>query len=341
MKKTFRTVTALALAAAVGLLTGCAANAAGTTEQAASDLHTVRVGLMTGLPDQYAVYIGTEEGIFEKYGIYAETNEYAAGINTIDAIANGTEDTGILADFAAVNRIGNTLDATNLVLFSELSLNETNNGGLYVPAEYAGDLKSLDGTEGWLTQIGTVWEYYNWQAQTYIGLDPAKQNVVQIDSMQTGIALAQQGGGTAVVASGANAKRFEESGWVLAASSQDIGIKTGIYLTTTREYLAAHQEDLANYLRALGESVTYINEHLEDSAARVEAKFGVDAEDFKESWTSYTFELGFTEAGAAHLDEVNAWAYGEGRYDTEYNIRDFIDTSAAEIAFPDNVTYNK
>ena len=138
MKKTFRTVTALALAAAVGLLTGCAANAA-SPAPAAGDLHTVRVGLMTGLPDQYAVYIGTEEGIFEKYGIYAETNEYAAGINTIDAIANGTEDTGILADLAAVNRIGSTLDATNLVLFSELSLNETNNGGLYVPPEYAGD----------------------------------------------------------------------------------------------------------------------------------------------------------------------------------------------------------
>ncbi len=46
-------------------------------------------------------------------------------------VATGTADTGLLADFAAVNRIGNTLDNTNLVIFSDLSSSVSYNGGLF------------------------------------------------------------------------------------------------------------------------------------------------------------------------------------------------------------------
>lgn len=74
---------------------------------------------MTGNLDHYASYVGVEQGIFEKYGINLEITEYAFGINTIDAIANGNADVGDMADYAAVNRLGTTLDQTNLVMFSE------------------------------------------------------------------------------------------------------------------------------------------------------------------------------------------------------------------------------
>ncbi len=335
----------------ISSLTGCAGSAAKAndtktgSETSTSDgekqTRTIRVGYMTGMPDQYAGYIGTQQGIFEKYGINIESSEYAAGINTVDAIATGTVDVGLLADFAAVNRIGNTLDATNLVIFTELALSEPNIGGLYVAPQYAEDLKTLDGSEGWITQIGTVWEYYNWQSQNYIGIDPEKQNVVQTDSKQTSLALAQQGNASAIVAHGADGRRFAEQGWVLAVSSKDIGIKTGIYLVTTREFLSANNDLVADYLRALNESIDYISANTESSAIAAEAKFGVLKDDFILAWNSYNFELGFTEEGAAHLEKVGKWALEHGKYSKEYDIRKFIDTSAAEKAIPDKVTYNK
>ena len=135
-KKLLSLVTAVVLV--LGLLTGCSdskGSSGGSDTGAGNDankVRTIRVGYMTGQPDQYAGYIGTEQGIFEKYGVKIESSEYAAGINTVDAIATGTVDIGLLADYAAVNRIGNTLDATNLVIFSELALVEPNIGGLYV-----------------------------------------------------------------------------------------------------------------------------------------------------------------------------------------------------------------
>ena len=318
-----------------------ASTAAATANEETKQVQTIRVGYMTGMPDQYAGYIGTQQGIFEKYGVKIESSEYAAGINTVDAIATGTADVGLLADFAAVNRIGNTLDATNLVIFTELALTEPNIGGLYVAPKYADDLKTLDGSEGWITQIGTVWEYYNWQAQNYIGIDPDKQKVVQTDSKQTSLALAAQGNASAYVTYGVDGKRFEEQGWVLAATAKEIGIKTGIYLVTTREFLENNNDLVANYINALNESIDYITANLDSSAESAEAKFGIAQNDFKIGWKAYNFELGFTEAGAEHLEKVGAWAFEHGRFPKEYDIRKFIDTSAAEKAVPDKVTLKK
>lgn len=339
IKKISSIIISAALAGAI--FTGCGKDKPKVGEDG-KELQTLRVALMTGQPDQYAVYIGTEQGIFEKYGIYLETTEHVAGINTMDAVQNGTADTGLLADFAAVNRLGNTLENTNLVSFSELSVSTPSTGGLYVAPKYAADLSKLDGSEGFITNIGTVSEYYNWQAITYIGLDPEKQNTVNTDSNQTSLALAQNGDASAVVvSSGADGNYYEDVGWKLVAKSDDIGIKIGSYLFTTKEFLAENTDLLANYLKALNESIEYISENLDNVAPKIENKFGIKADDFKLRWQANTFRIGFTEEGAQQLDNLNKWALDQGKYPKAYNVRDFIDTSAAEKAVPDNVTIKK
>ena len=318
-----------------------ASTAAATANEETKQLRTIRVGVMTGASDQYAIYIGTEQGIFEKYGLKVDATEYLAGINTVDAVVTGTADTGSLADFAAVNRIGNTLHDTNLVLFSEISAGTPKNGGVYVPPEYADDPSKLDGTTGWVNNVGTVIEYYNWQSQKYLGLDPEKQNAVAVDSGQTALALAQNGGVTAAYVSGANTRLYDNIGWVRVAEAKDIGIYSVGYLVTTRDFIDANTELLADYLSALKESIDYISANLDESAAKAESKFGIGADDFKANWTSTNFEIGFPESGAEQLDKLNAWGFAQEKYPEEYNIRDFIDTRAAEIAVPDKVTIKK
>ncbi len=346
--------TAIASTLAITMFAGCASTSTTSTAETYSvdisassssdnndSLRTIRVGIMTGQPDQYAAFIGTEEGIFEKYGIKLETTEYAAGINTVDAIVNGTADTGLLADFAAVNRIGNTLENTNLNLFAELGISVVNSGGIYVAPEYATDPSSLDGSAGWTVSIGTVSEYFVWQAQTYLGLDPDKQNLVPTDSSATALAAATKGDVSATVATGAQAARYEEIGWEKIASPNDFGYKVGTYLVTTNEYLDTNTDLLADYLKALDESVTYINNNLDGVADRVSVKFGISPEDFKLNWSQYDLIIGSTEEGAVHLEDVGAWAVSHGKYPTEYNIRDYIRTEAIEKAFPDRVTVKK
>lgn len=310
------------------------------------ELQVLRVANMTGQPDQYADYIGTEQGIFEKYGISLETTEFVAGINTVDAIVNGTADTGLLADFAAVNRFGNTLADTNLVICSDLSTGAeqksdselTDDGGIYVAPQYADDISALDGSEGWITNIGTVSEYYNWQAQTYLGLDPSKQKIVQTDSVSTQLAVVHNGEASAAVVTGSLSDKYKEEGWVKIASTDEVGINISAYLITTREFAENNTDLLADYFKALDESVKYINENLDDSAKKISEKFGIEEEDFKLNWSQYSIKYGLSEEGAAHLDEINNWAFENGKYPEAYNIRQFYYTKAAEKAFPDNVT---
>lgn len=338
-----------------GALSGCGSTSSDnstqttkeTTEEAASsdastsdgDLVTVRDAVMTGQLDQYATEVGLWQGIFEKYGIDLKTTEFVAGINTIDSVVNGTADIGMMADYATVNRLGNTLDATDLKIFSQLSGGTTaQSGGLYVDPKYADDLESLDGSAGFMYQEGTVTYYYASKCIEYLGLDESKQNLINTDSSQTRLALIQKGGASAVYANGSEANYIEDAGWVLAATSQEIGIQTGTYFLATDKYISENKEVLAKFLQAIDESTQYISDHLDESAEYLEGKLGVKAEDFKANWENYSFEPGFSEEATQHLEDIEKWGYEHGSFPKDYNIRDFITTEAVDIAYPDKVT---
>ena len=203
MKKRIISIVAT-LALSVGLLSGCGSTSdTKSSKSSDSDLVTVRDAVMTGQLDQYATEIGLWQGIFEKYGIDLQTTEFVAGINTIDAVVNGTADIGMMADYATVNRLGNTLEDTNLKIFSQLSAGQTAlSGGLYVDPKYKDNLEALDGSAGFMYQEGTVTYYYTSKSIEYLGLDESKQNLINTDSSQTRLALIKQGGASAVYENG-------------------------------------------------------------------------------------------------------------------------------------------
>ena len=333
-------------------LTGCAGKEAkadntanttnnGTAAESGKELRTIRVAFMTGQPDHYAAVIGQEEGIYEKHGIRIEATEYPYGINTIDAIANGTADVGQCADFAGVNRIGNTLQYNQLVFYAELSTSNATTGGVYVAPEYADDLSKLENSAGWITSIGTRSEFSNWYAQTALGLDPDKQKAVNTDSTATALAAATNGDASVVVSSGSQAKKYEELGWKLVATSDQVSAVTGSYLVTSKPYIDGNADILADYLAALDESIKYINEHLDEVGERLGNKLGVIPENFKADWKTPKFVIGFTEEGVKNLEEIEKWAASHGKFEKEFNIREYIITSAVEKIFPDRVTIVK
>ena len=247
----------------------------------------------------------------------------------------------MMADYAAVNRLGNTLKENDLQIFSELSGAGALTGGLYVAPKYVDNLEALDGSEGFITQTGTVSDYYVSQAIEYLGFDEDKQNIVNSDSSQTTLSLAQSGGASAIVATGSNAKYLEDYGWQQVVSSSELGIETGAYFLAKEGFIAENKELLAEYLKAVYESAQYIDAHLDESAEYLEGKLGVKAEDFKLQWQTYQIKTGFSEEAALHLEQIEDWAYAHDKFDTDYEVRDFIVTDVVDIAFPENVTIQK
>lgn len=336
MKKKILTVIISGLI--LGALTGCGKETSAAT--ANSDLRVLNQAVMTGNVDHYAAIVGVEQKIFEKHGIDLKMTEYVMGINTIDAIVNGTADIGNMADYATVNRLGNTLHDTDLKIFSQLSGGKIENGGLYVAEKYADDISELDGSEGFLTITGTVQDYYAIKAIDYLGLDEKKQNLLNSDSAQTQLALVQQNAASAIYTSGANADKVEEYGWKRIATSEELGIETGAYLLATDKYIASNKELLADYLEALEETFEYMKENSDDAAKIVAGKTGAEVADVRSNIDQYNLTIGLLEEGYEHLQEINEWAYEHNRFSEEYDIKDFYDTSVLEVKRPELITFH-
>ncbi|MCD7921582.1 MAG: ABC transporter substrate-binding protein [Clostridiales bacterium] len=319
---------------------GSSAEESSSTATAGSDggLVTVRQALMTGNLDYYIAVIGKAQGIFEEYGVDLEYTEYAYGINTIDAVVNGTADIGNMANYALVNRFGNTSQDTDLIIFSELSSNSGQNGGLYVSPEYADDLSSLDGSIGFITTVGTVWDFYNSAIFEYLGFDESEQNIISTDSTQTALAVVQNNEAAAWYAYGANAEHAEDYGWVLAIPSEELGLTTGAYFVTSQSYNEENTEALAAWLEASQAAYDWINENQEEAAEYMENTTGLDPDDFYSTWESTVCAIGFSQEGVEDLEAMQEWCYANGKYDNEFVVRDFIDTSALELVFPEKVT---
>jgi sulfonate transport system substrate-binding protein len=306
------------------------------TEPASKELKTLRVAVMTGMFNHYTALIGVAQGIYEKYGIKLEITEYPAGINTVDALVTGQADIGYVADFAIVNRIGNTLDSNNILIISEVQGGPVN-GGLYVDPKYADDLTALDG-KGFINTVGTVSEYYNSKVFEHLGFEESKQNLLNSDSPQTALALAEKGDAAAVFASGASAKLYENIGWVKAIDGVELGINTYSFDLATEDFNNKNPELIANYLKATQESYEYIVNNLDTAAAYLESTLGVDAEIVKSDWSVAKSTIGFSEEGATQLDLIEKWAFAKGKFAKEYNVRNYINTNAVKTAFPDKVT---
>lgn len=339
----FKRFLALALTGVIGLSAVACGNTSATKQgednieaSASGELTPVRIAIMTGGASHWLAVIGEKEGIFEKHGIKAEITEFAAGINTVDAVVTGQADFGNLADYAAVNRIGNTKDDTNLVIVDRMSTSEgSSNGGLYV----ADDIDSIDDLAGktFATQAGTVWDY--WVAKTYekAGIAEADQNIVPVDSIASAVALMISGDIDAVWTSGQNATKLEEAGFKHILTLDDMGLYTDGYYISTSDYLDANPELAKEFIKAQQDTVDWIYANKEAAAADFEAASGVSKDQFLHDLESSKLVTDFTQETLDHLNGVKEWTVANGRFE-DYDILDFTDFTALEAVYPDSIT---
>lgn len=333
---------ALVLTGVLGLSTvacGNAAASASASEKApekAEELTTVRIAIMTGGASHWYAVIGDKEGIFEKHGLKAEISEFAAGINTVDAVAMGQADFGNLADYAAVNRIGNTKDETNLVIIDRLSTSSgSTNGGLYV-ADGITSVKELAGVP-FATQTGTVWDYWLAKTYEYAGIAETDQNIVSVDSIASAVALMTTGDVQAVWASGQNAQKLEDAGFKPILTLNDLDLYTDAYYISTTDYVEKNPEVVQAFIEAQEETAEWIENNKEAAAKDFEAASGVKTEQFLSDIESSKLVTDFTAETLEHLNGIKEWAVSGGRFE-DYNILDFTDLSALKAVYPDSIT---
>lgn len=311
---------------------GSAAESGSEEAGKSGGLTPVRLGVMTSNIDHEIALIAEDQGFYKENGLDVTITEYAAGINTVDAITTDQLDIGFVADYAGVNRIGNTSKDTDLRFFANFASSAQTD--LYVNPKTISVLSDLKG-KNFITQPGTVWDYWTGLTIQKAGLTSDDVNLVQVSSAAEGLAVAQSGGGDAYWASGANAQKLEEAGWKAILSQEELNAVTYQFYLATESYLEKNEETVESFLKATQETIDYIEDNSDEAAAFLNQKVGIEKSIFLAYLKAYDLGIGFSQDALDDLNSINDWAYQNGNYSTEYNIEDFVNTEAVKKAFPD------
>ena len=314
--------------------TGANAEENQTSEEGA--LEKVRLGVFTGGPDQYLAVAGQEQGIFEKYGINLAITEFAAGINTVDAIVTGQSDIGMIADFAGINRIGNTQENFNIRIIGRYTTAKSYN--LYVNPDEVTKLEDLAG-KGFATMPGTILDYYNSLTYEKANIKKEDQRIVNVDSGQTVLSVLESGDAVAFWTAGATAKKLEEAGMKEFLTMDDFGISVDAYYVSSDSYMKNHADILENFLSAVKETEEWVQANQEKAAEIIEEKTGIPQEQILQNLESNQLLLDFKQDSIEHLNGIKEWALDAGLFEKDYEIKDFVDTAILEKLFPNDVAY--
>ena len=113
------------------------------------------------------------------------------------------------------------------------------------------------------------------------------------------------------------------------------------YLVSTSDYLESHQREVAKFLKATREGFQYIEDHQDEVAEWINQETGFDKELFKRTWQENDHNYGFDQEAYEDLVKVEKWCFENGKFDTDYDVADFIDTTSLSLAYPETVTWKR
>lgn len=341
--KSLQKITALVVLTAL-TVTGCgntnspasSNSSGGSSDTAAQKLTKVNFGVVTNSPTHWISILDKDTGIFAKHGIELVSTEFAMGINAVDSMALNQVDFTSTADYAGVNRIGNTADKTNFRYLAETCAGNT--GDLYVNPKLIKKPSDLEGKTV-ITIAGTVYDYYYAKLFETYKLDKSKIKTATVSSAAEAAAIAKgKGDGVAFWSSagGAN-KQLEEAGWKPLVSLKDIGLSLHQYINGSSDFVENNPKVTQEFLTAYEESLEYIYSHLDETAKTINKKTGLDESIYKDTFND-TYELSFSQESYEALQDINTWCRGNGNYTTDYDVADYILSDPLKAAYPDKVT---
>ncbi|MFV0466163.1 MAG: ABC transporter substrate-binding protein [Lachnospiraceae bacterium] len=342
MKK-LKQLTSIAFIGTMALVLSACGSAAVTGGQSAKDEdtkeQTVRVAVMTNSVTQWIAEIGDEQDIFEQNGIDIEVTEFAAGINTADAVTLGQADIGYMADYAVVNRIGSVENSNLRILASTQEATQSGSGTkLFVNPEKINQVSDLAGL-AFGSVTGTVNDYYMEKTYEFAGISPEDQNIIKVSDFSAAVAAATTGDIDAFWASGTDAQKLEQAGLVPILSLTDLGIYTNAFLIADAEAIKASPEKLANYLKAYQETLDWIYENQDAAADIISEEINVPADVWKAQFAASEYRLQLKQKDVDTIDTLEQWEFNNGNFDNDYEIRDFLNADLLTSVDSDAVDY--
>lgn len=322
------------------VIAGCSSSSSESTsgtENSGKETVPVRMAIDTAAGGSFQFRTAEKQGSFEKYGIEAQISNFAMGVDTINAVLTKQADTGLAADYVAINSIakGDLVIIGTLTRANEKSSKEQQllvKGNINTPSDLKGKKIGVN--------KGTVNEYV-WSQ--YLKKNKLKETDVEFVPYSTpdeAIVGMQKGDIEAVWASGSLLEKFKAIEGVHQLDDLlGAGVSIDSYLLADRTFVEQNPEAIANLFKALNEGIDYVKGNKEDTAKLAFEQLKIPAEDALKDIERQNYVLGFTQEDAEHLEEMKKWIEEKGLLKESFDLKDKLMLDPLKQAFPELVTF--
>jgi ABC-type nitrate/sulfonate/bicarbonate transport system substrate-binding protein len=320
------------------LLSGCGKNNNNSlAEKTDQGKFKLRIGADSS-PFSFQFRVAKAKGIFEKYNIDAEVQNFAYGIDTVNAVVLDQVDVGEGMDYALSTRLSKDSD---LRIAAYIVTPSFDGDSLYAVGD---DIKSPADFKGKNIAVmkGTANEYVWAQTLKKFGVDPKSVNMQYFTSVAEEIASVQSGNSAAVWVGKATKSKILEIPHVKELGDYRlIDVEMKGYLVFKDQFIKEHPEIVENVLKALQEASDYIAQNPQEVVDIAYQDLKLPKEDVRKSLGTYEYTVRFNQSDYDHLNDIATWSMENGLIKNRFEVKDFLSLDILKKALPEAVTYNE
>jgi NitT/TauT family transport system substrate-binding protein len=281
------------------------------------------------------VFLAQELGLFKKHGIKVEIREFEAGKLAADALLKGDVDIATSAGFVFVSNVfkhrdlqimGTVAKAESIAMVARRDRNIHNSS-------------DLRGKRIGVTRKSTG-EYFLGVFLTLHGVALDEVSLVNMKPSMMQSALSS-GEVDAVITWDPNVYRIKQQLGENAVSwSAQGGQDFNFLLLSTGEWLQGHPQLAANFLQALLQAESYMQNNPGKGVEFIGRRFKYDNDYTRYIWDRHDFRIAISQSMISSLEAQARWALQEGLVEGTRipNVLDHLYTEGLDSIYPDAVT---
>ncbi|MEH7481886.1 ABC transporter substrate-binding protein [Neobacillus drentensis] len=322
------------------LIVGCSNSAkesTGSAKSAGNETSTIRMAIDTAAGGSLQFRQSEKQGYFKNHDVDAKLANFAMGVDTINAVLTEQADTGIAADYVAIN----SLAKGNLVIVATLTRgNEKTSKANQLLAQ--GSIKKAADLKGKKLGVnkGTVNEYVWAQYLKVNDISEKDITYVPYSTPDEAIVGVKKGDIDAVWVGGALLEKFKSIDGVHQIDDLlGAGVTIDSYLLAKKSLVEDNPKVVENALKALNEGIHYVQNNREETAKLAFEQLKLPEDGVLKDLERNNYVLGFTKEDANHLEDMKKWMEEKGILSNSFNLEEKLSLDPLKKALPESVTY--
>lgn len=280
-------------------------------------------------------WVALDRGFFKEENLDVKVSVYGTGIEAIQAVIARQADLGPALDFAVLNLAAAA--ASNMRVVGAIAAPKPGFHSLAVQKDINGPKDLVGKTIGYVP--GTSEHYVTIQYLLQNGIDLKSVKLVPLPGLFELVGALRTSdiqaawtwlSGTTEVGADPNLK--------LLTNDSDVLDTSAIYLVAGAEWAAQNEDTIIRVLRAYDKASKVLNAEPEAAAKIVADAVHGDAATFTKIIPNQRFGVGFSDVQLKSFDAIARFLIDTGKLPANFNIRDFLDFQAMEVAVPGSVT---